>query len=91
MHPDVLLHAGHFLKEALTGAADEGGGWAWAGLIIGGIVGLVLAFSGDAPLTEEILVLGILLVAFAAVSGAYFGALGKLVYDHFNGKGPSKG
>ncbi len=40
-------------------------------------------------MTEELVALGIVLVGGAALSGAYVGVLGKLVYDHLNAP-PSK-
>jgi hypothetical protein len=82
----LLLHAAQFLKEALTGATDDGGGWAWVGLLAGGVAGYLLAFSGDGPWTAEIVALGLVVVGACAVAGAYLGCLGKLAFDYLTEK-----
>jgi hypothetical protein len=87
MPPHLLLHARHVLQAAFTSASKEGGAWAWAGLLAGGLVGYLVVFSGDGPWTEGIVALGILGVGSAAVTGACIGALGKVMYDHLAGSG----
>jgi hypothetical protein len=87
MPPHILIHAGHVLHEALTGATEEGGGWAWAGLILGGIFGYFLTLGSGGPTNEGIVVVGILLTGLIAVLGAYLGVLCKLAIDKANGKG----
>jgi len=83
MPPHLLLHAGHLLKEAFTFSEGEGGAWAWAGLIVGGIVGYILTFAdaGGITWTPELLAGAIFVCGAAAVAGAYFGCLGKVVFD----------
>ena len=87
MPPHVLIHAGHVLKEALTGATEEGGGWAWIGLIAGGFVGFLVTFGDGEPMTEGMVVIGIILVGMFTVLGGYVGVLGKLLYDRSTGNG----
>ena len=88
MRPDILYHAAHLFHEVFTGAADEGGAWAWIGLIFGVIAGLALTLGDGIPATEELVVLAILLVGIAGVIGAFAGCLAKLVYDQVQGTPP---
>ena len=88
MPPHLLVHAGHFMTEALTGATEEGGGWAWLGLIAGGVVGYFLTFNSGGPWTPELIAAGLFVCGAAMVSGAYLGCLAKLTVDHLNGVPP---
>jgi hypothetical protein len=84
MPPHLLLHAGHLFKDLFTSSEEDGGAWAWVGLIAGGIVGYMLTFadSGGIIWTPELLAGAIFVCGAAAIAGAYVGCLVKAVVDH---------